>query len=154
MGVSFITTQLIGMKVPTPYLVFCDITLMQLSGVGICCFSLVRVTVQAPYLAIIGMDVVGPHFFFSVSYSQKRAITHYKSLFFYLFCFVAPFLVLWLKEHAFGGLPFFICAFWHIWVSGFLYPCLVYMEQCKNPGNSPSCHSLGPEFPYLGLPSL
>ena len=42
---SLITTHLIGMKVPTPYLVFRDITLMEVRGVGVCCFSPVRVTV-------------------------------------------------------------------------------------------------------------
>ena len=107
-----------------------------------------------PYLAFVGMDVVGPHFFFSVSYSWKKAIIHYKSLFFLFVLLCAPFLVLWLKEHAFGGLPFFIYAFWHVWVSGFLFPYLVIYEAMQKSRELTTIHSLGPEFPYLGLPSL
>lgn len=53
-------------------------------------------------------------FFFQPHIARREQLLIIKVYFFYLFCFVAPFLVLWLKEHAFGGLPFFICAFWHI----------------------------------------
>lgn len=155
MGISFITTQLIGMKVPTPYLVFCDITLMELRELGYAVSAWWGWQSRLPtWPLLVWMWWGHIFFFFQPHIARREQLLIIKVYFFYLFCFVAPFLVLWLKEHAFGGLPFFICAFWHIWVSGFLYPCLVYMEQCKNPGNSPPCHSLGPEFPYLGLPSL
>ena len=95
------------------------------------------------------------HIFFFLSHiAGRKQLFIIKVFFVCLFCFVAPFLVLWLKEHAFGGLPFFIYAFWHVWVSGFLFPYLVIYEAMQKSRELTTIHSLGPEFPYLGLPSL
>lgn len=107
------------MTVPAPSFAFCDITLMRVRGVGVPCYSLVRVKVQAPYSAFTVVHVAGATVF-SVLHGWRRAVG--VSV---VFCFVvfAPFLVLWLKERAFslvtGLLVFLICASWHFWISGF-----------------------------------
>lgn len=87
---------MMGMKVSPSYLIFHNITLAGVRGVGTPCFSLVRVEVEVSYSAFVGRTVVEAHFF---QFCLARIDNHY-CLNVFLF-YVASFQVLWLERICF-----------------------------------------------------